>query len=44
MYAGLKGPVTWTIPKIDIIGNLIDSKPWVLINLGITIMVVWLGL
>lgn len=28
MYAGLKGPVTWTIPKIDIIGNLIDSKPW----------------
>lgn len=28
MYAGLDGPVTWTIPKIDVIGNLIDSKPW----------------
>ncbi|WP_106831390.1 glycoside hydrolase family 88/105 protein [Parabacteroides pacaensis] len=28
MYAGSDGPVTWTIPKIDVIGNLIDSKPW----------------
>lgn len=28
MYPGLNGPITWTIPKIDVIGNLIDSKSW----------------
>lgn len=29
MYVGLKGaPVTWTIPKVEIVGNVIDPKPW----------------
>lgn len=28
MYAGLDGPVTWTIPKTDVLGDLIDPKPW----------------
>lgn len=28
MYPGLNGPVTWTIPQLDVIGNLIDSKEW----------------
>ncbi len=29
MYAGLYGqPVTWTIPKVEIVGNVIDPKPW----------------
>ncbi|MVM33172.1 hypothetical protein GO755_24240 [Spirosoma sp. HMF4905] len=28
MYPGLGGPVTWTIPKIDILGDLINPQPW----------------
>ena len=28
MYAGLDAPVTWTIPKIEILGGLIDPLPW----------------
>jgi rhamnogalacturonyl hydrolase YesR len=29
MYKGLDGQlVTWTIPKVEIVGNVIDSKPW----------------
>ncbi len=28
MYSGLDAPVTWTIPKIEILGNLIDPLPW----------------
>jgi len=29
MYKGLNGePVTWTIPKVEIVGNVIDPKPW----------------
>ncbi len=28
MFRGAEGPVTWNIPKIDVVGNLIDSKPW----------------
>ena len=28
MYAGLDAPVTWTIPKIEVLGNVIDPKPW----------------
>ncbi|WP_019991243.1 glycoside hydrolase family 88/105 protein [Rudanella lutea] len=28
MYVGLDSPVTWTIPKVDVLGDLIDSKEW----------------
>jgi unsaturated rhamnogalacturonyl hydrolase len=28
MYSGLNAPVTWTIPKIEILGGLIDPLPW----------------
>lgn len=28
MYPGLDGPVTWTIPKVEILGGLIDPLPW----------------
>ena len=29
MYPGLNNqPVTWTIPKVEIVGNVIDPKPW----------------
>ena len=28
MYPGLDGPVTWTIPKIEILGAVIDPLPW----------------
>lgn len=28
MYDGLDAPITWTIPKIEILGNVIDPKPW----------------
>ncbi len=29
MYKGLNGvPVTWTIPKVEIVGNVIDPKEW----------------
>lgn len=28
MFRGANGPVTWTIPKIDVVGNLIDPLPW----------------
>ena len=28
MYSGLTGPVTWTIPKIEVLGEMIDPKPW----------------
>ncbi len=28
MYDGLDAPVTWTIPKIEILGGLIDPLPW----------------
>jgi unsaturated rhamnogalacturonyl hydrolase len=28
MYQGLDGPVTWTIPKVDVIGAMIDPLPW----------------
>lgn len=29
MYAGLNNqPVTWTIPKIEVLGNVIDPAPW----------------
>lgn len=28
MYPGLDGPVTWTIPKVEVLGNLIDPLPW----------------
>jgi rhamnogalacturonyl hydrolase YesR len=28
MYPGLDAPVTWTIPKIEILGGLIDPLPW----------------
>jgi rhamnogalacturonyl hydrolase YesR len=28
MYPGRDGSVTWTIPKIEILGNVIDPKPW----------------
>lgn len=27
-YNGLKEPVTWTIPKIEILGAMIDPAPW----------------
>jgi unsaturated rhamnogalacturonyl hydrolase len=28
MYAGLNEKITWTIPKIEILGEMIDSKLW----------------
>lgn len=29
VYAGLNGqPVAWSIPKIELLGNVIDPKPW----------------
>ena len=28
MYPGLDGPVTWTIPKVEILGGMIDPLPW----------------
>lgn len=28
MYPGLDGPVTWSIPKVEILGGLIDPQPW----------------
>ena len=28
MYPGLTEPVTWTIPKIEVLGALIDPLPW----------------
>ena len=28
MYPGLDGPVTWTIPKVEILGSMIDPLPW----------------
>ena len=28
MYPGLDGTVTWTIPKIEIHGAIIDKQPW----------------
>lgn len=28
MFQSAEGPVSWTIPKVDLVGNLIDSLPW----------------
>ncbi len=28
MYQGLYGAVTWTIPKIEVLGQMIDPAPW----------------
>ncbi len=28
MYEGIDGPVTWTIPKLEVLGELIDPLPW----------------
>ena len=28
MYPGLDAPVTWTIPKVEVLGGLIDPLPW----------------
>ncbi len=28
MYEGAGGPVTWTIPKIEVLGAMIDPLPW----------------
>lgn len=28
MYRGLDGPVTWTIPKVEVLGAIIGKKPW----------------
>jgi rhamnogalacturonyl hydrolase YesR len=28
MYDGMDGAVTWTIPKIEVLGELIDPLPW----------------
>lgn len=28
MYVGTENPVTWTIPKIEILGDVIDPLPW----------------
>jgi len=28
MYKGLDGAVTWTVPKVEILGDMIDPAPW----------------
>ena len=28
MFQGIDGPVTWTIPKVEVLGGLIDPLPW----------------
>ncbi len=28
MYEGLAGPVTWTVPKVEVLGSMIDPRPW----------------
>ncbi|MCU0779531.1 MAG: hypothetical protein MUF04_00355, partial [Akkermansiaceae bacterium] len=28
MYPGLDGPVTWTIPKVEVLGAIIGWQPW----------------
>lgn len=28
IFKGANGPVAWSLPKIDILGNLIDNKEW----------------
>lgn len=28
MFPGLDAPVTWTIPKVEVLGGLIDPQPW----------------
>lgn len=28
MFPGLDGPVTWTIPKVEILGAMIHPRPW----------------
>ncbi len=28
MYQGIDNPITWTIPKLEVLGELIDPKPW----------------
>jgi unsaturated rhamnogalacturonyl hydrolase len=28
MHAGIDGPVTWTIPKIEVLGSIIGWQPW----------------
>ena len=28
MYTGLDAPVTWTIPKVEVLGDVIDPLPW----------------
>ncbi|OQP53491.1 hypothetical protein A4H97_23820 [Niastella yeongjuensis] len=28
MYPGLAGPITWTVPKTEVLGDVIDAKAW----------------
>jgi rhamnogalacturonyl hydrolase YesR len=28
MYEGLAGPVTWSIPRVEVLGDVIDAKDW----------------
>ncbi len=28
MHEGIDGPVTWTIPKIEVLGSIIGQQPW----------------
>jgi rhamnogalacturonyl hydrolase YesR len=28
MFQGESGLITWTIPKVDVVGNFIDPRPW----------------
>jgi rhamnogalacturonyl hydrolase YesR len=28
MFSGLDGPVTWTIPKVEVLGGMVDPLPW----------------
>lgn len=28
MFEGQNGPISWTIPRVEVVGDFIDSRPW----------------